>query len=212
VADAWAECAAYGSGDEEEMKHTILLTLLLAFTASAFEFTGKVVGVYDGDTITVLRGKERVRVRISAVDCPEVRAYFGKGGQQPYSRQATQFTEKLVDGKRVKVKAVGNSRNRLVGIVMLPDGRRLGYELLAAGYGWLDPQTTKGQGKRKFSKLTFHSLRHSMNSLLANNGVDEATRMTLVGHKSTSINKGYTHLDLPALKSAIAKLPELEIA
>ena len=103
----------------------VLLLLAFAFTASAFEFTGKVVGVYDGDTITVLRGKERVRVRISAVDCPEVRAYFGKGGQQPYSRQATQFTEKLVDGKRVKVKAVGNSRDRLVGIVMLPDGRDL---------------------------------------------------------------------------------------
>ena len=69
------------------MKQFLLFTLLLTLTASAFEFTGKVVGVYDGDTITVLRGKERVRVRISAVDCPEVRAYFGKGGQQPYSRQ-----------------------------------------------------------------------------------------------------------------------------
>ena len=62
------------------MKPALLLTLLLTFTASAFEFMGKVVGVYDGDTITVLLGKERVSVRISAVDCPEVRAYFGKGG------------------------------------------------------------------------------------------------------------------------------------
>ena len=42
------------------MKPALLLPLLLAFTASAFEFTGKVVGVYDGDTITVLLGKERV--------------------------------------------------------------------------------------------------------------------------------------------------------
>ena len=108
-----------------------------------FEFTGKVVSVHDGDTITVLLGKERVSVRISAVDCPEVRAYFGKGGQQPYSRQAAQFTEKLVGGKRVKVKKAGNSRDRTVGIVMLPDGRRLGHELLAAGYGWLDPRFSK---------------------------------------------------------------------
>ena len=123
------------------MKPALLLTLLLTFTASAFEFTGKVVGVYDGDTITVLRGKERVR--ISAVDCPEVRAYFGKGGQQPYSRQATQFTEKLVGGKMVKVAAIGKSRDRTVGIVTLPDGRRLGRELLAAGYGWLDPRYSK---------------------------------------------------------------------
>ena len=48
----------------------------------AFEFTGKVVSVHDGDTITVLLGKERVSVRISSADCPEVRAYFGKGGRQ----------------------------------------------------------------------------------------------------------------------------------
>jgi endonuclease YncB( thermonuclease family) len=32
----------------------LLLALLLTLTASAFEFTGKVVGVTDGDTITVL--------------------------------------------------------------------------------------------------------------------------------------------------------------
>ena len=35
-----------------------ILTLLFAFTASAFEFTGKVVSVADGDTITVLYGKK----------------------------------------------------------------------------------------------------------------------------------------------------------
>jgi len=137
------------SNNSLPMKHALLLPLLLAFTASASEFTGKVVAVYDGDTITVLRGKERVRVRISAVDCPEVRAYFGKGGQQPYSRQATQFTEKLVGGKMVKVKAIGKSHNRVVGIVMLPDGRRLGHELLAAGYGWLDPRFSKDAGLLK---------------------------------------------------------------
>ena len=114
-----------------------------------FEFTGKVVSVHDGDTITVLLGKERVSVRISAVDCPEVRAYFGKGGQQPYSRQAAQFTEKLVGGKMVKVKTIGKSRNRVVGIVTLPDGRRLGRELLAAGYGWLDPRFSKDAGLLK---------------------------------------------------------------
>ena len=43
------------------MKSALLLPFLLAFTASAFEFTGKVVGVTDGDTITVLfEGKNQV--------------------------------------------------------------------------------------------------------------------------------------------------------
>jgi endonuclease YncB( thermonuclease family) len=46
------------------MKQFLLLTLLLTFTASAFEFTGKVVGVADGDTITVLaEGNKQHKVR-----------------------------------------------------------------------------------------------------------------------------------------------------
>ena len=59
------------------MKPTILLTLLLTFTASAFEFTGKVVGVTDGDTITVLaEGNKQYKVRLQHIDCPETRPPF----------------------------------------------------------------------------------------------------------------------------------------
>ena len=76
----------------------------------------------------------------------------------------------------------------------------------------IDPQEVQGMGKRKFSKLSFHSLRHSFNSLLANNGVDQETRMKLVGQKSKAINKDYTHLDLPKLEDAMSKLPVLDLA
>ena len=59
------------------MKQILLFTLLLAFTASAFEFTGKVVGVADGDTITVLyEGKKQYKVRLQHIDCPETRQPF----------------------------------------------------------------------------------------------------------------------------------------
>ena len=52
------------------MKPTILLTLLLTLTASAFEFTGKVVGVTDGDTITVLyQGNKQYKVCLQHIDC-----------------------------------------------------------------------------------------------------------------------------------------------
>jgi len=39
---------------------TLLLIFLLAFPCFAHAFSGKVVGVADGDTITVLRDKEQV--------------------------------------------------------------------------------------------------------------------------------------------------------
>ena len=75
----------------------------------------------------------------------------------------------------------------------------------------IDPQEEQGQGTRMFSKLSFHSLRHSFNSLLANHGVDQETRMKLVGQKSKAINKDYTHLDLNKLSDAMQKLPTLEL-
>ena len=34
-------------------------------------FTGKVVGVADGDTISVMRGSRAVKVRLQGIDCPE---------------------------------------------------------------------------------------------------------------------------------------------
>ena len=62
---------------EVEMKPAILLTLLLTLTPSAFEFMGKVVGVRDGDTNTVLAdGNKEYKVRLQHIDCPEMRQPF----------------------------------------------------------------------------------------------------------------------------------------
>lgn len=71
----------------------------------------------------------------------------------------------------------------------------------------LDPMTVKGKGIRKFSRRTFHSLRHSFNSALANAGVAEEVRMKLTGHASPIMNKNYTHLEMSTLKNAVSSLP-----
>jgi integrase len=71
----------------------------------------------------------------------------------------------------------------------------------------IDTQTVKGKGSRNFSRRTFHSLRHSFNSELANAGVAEEIRMKLTGHSSRVINARYTHLELDALKRAISNVP-----
>jgi len=61
-------------------------------------------------------------------------------------------------------------------------------------------QLVAGKGKRQFSKLSFHSLRHSFNSSLANSGVDQEIRMELTGHSSIDINRGYTHMETARLR------------
>jgi len=71
----------------------------------------------------------------------------------------------------------------------------------------IDPQTVKGGGIRRVSKRTFHALRHSFTSALANAGVSPELRMKLTGHKSAEIHRGYTHMEMDTLKDAIKKLP-----
>jgi integrase len=62
---------------------------------------------------------------------------------------------------------------------------------------------------RTIRSLTFHSLRHSFNSEMANAGVGEELRMKLTGHSTREQHKKYTHHELGSLRAAIAKLPPL---
>jgi micrococcal nuclease len=112
--------------------HSLFLatgTLLLGLSAHAEEFTGKVVGVSDGDTIKVLRAGKQVRVRLSGIDCPEKRQAFGK--------RAKRFTSDLVFAKTVTVKVMDIDRyKRIVGEVILEDGTNLNHALVRAGLAW----------------------------------------------------------------------------
>ncbi len=104
----------------------------------AADFTGRVVGVSDGDTITVLHNGKGERIRLHGIDCPEKRQAFGN--------RAKQFTSNLVFAKTVTVQAVDRDRyGRTVGVVLLPDGRSLNHELVRAGFAWMYRRYTNDQ-------------------------------------------------------------------
>jgi integrase len=68
----------------------------------------------------------------------------------------------------------------------------------------------RGQGAaRSVRALSFHSLRHSFVSILANANVPEERRMELTGHVTRDIHKRYTDHELAQLQKAIALLPTL---
>jgi integrase len=69
----------------------------------------------------------------------------------------------------------------------------------------------KGKGKqgRAFSKLSFHSLRHTFTSALANAGIPAEVRQKLTGHADAATHQKYTHLELEPLQAAIATLPSV---
>jgi integrase len=65
-----------------------------------------------------------------------------------------------------------------------------------------------GKG-RTINTLSFHSLRHSFNSIMANAGVSQEVRQKLTGHSSADMNKRYTHHELAPLRAAIGAIPSL---
>ena len=93
---------------------------------------GEVVGVSDGDTITVLQDSAQVKVRLFGVDCPESHQAFGA--------PAKQFTSERVFGQTVRVTVHDTDRyGRSVGEVFFPkDGGEgcLNAELVEAGLAW----------------------------------------------------------------------------
>jgi integrase len=62
---------------------------------------------------------------------------------------------------------------------------------------------------RKFSIYSFHSFRHTFNSILADSGVSQEMRMALTGHASVKVNEHYTHRGIQSLRKAVEKLPKL---
>jgi len=69
----------------------------------------------------------------------------------------------------------------------------------------------KKDGKlgRNVSQLSFHSLRHSFNSAMANADVPLEIRQKLTGHASKDMNKHYTHLELETVRRAVESIPQL---
>jgi integrase len=63
-------------------------------------------------------------------------------------------------------------------------------------------------GRRNTTK-SFHSLRHTFNSGLANAGVAREMRQVLTGHASERMNELYTHRELEPLREAILAIPSV---
>jgi integrase len=67
----------------------------------------------------------------------------------------------------------------------------------------------RNQKGRSVYSHSFHSLRHSFSTILANNNVSEEVRMRLTGHTTRSVHQKYTHHDLKVFQAAIGVLPRL---
>jgi len=90
--------------------------------------TGKVVGVSDGDTVTLLVDGRKEKVRLFGIDCPELHQAFG--------RKAKKFTSRMVFHKTVSLTRKDTDQyGRTLGVIEV-DGEFLDQALVRSGYAW----------------------------------------------------------------------------
>ena len=108
----------------------VLFVLALAHTAIAAEITGRVVGITDGDTLTVLdEARRQTRVRLAEIDAPE--------SHQPYGSRAKQALSELVFGRDVRVVVVTIDRyGRTVGRIYA-GSLDVSAEMVRQGAAWV---------------------------------------------------------------------------
>lgn len=108
----------------------VALWLQAPAAADAADLSGRVVGIADGDTLTLLTAdKRQVRVRLAGIDTPE-RA-------QPYGSRARQELSELAFGKEAEVAVQDTDRyGRTVGRVQA-GGVDVNAELVRRGAAWV---------------------------------------------------------------------------
>lgn len=108
---------------------SLISVFLSIFPCLTWAWSGKVVGVADGDTITALDNGRPEKIRLYGIDRPEKGQAFGK--------KAKQFTSDMVFGKVVEVKRIGTDKyGRTVALVAV-GVRLLNEELVKAGLAWV---------------------------------------------------------------------------
>lgn len=107
----------------------VLCVLAASLPAGAATLIGKVVGVSDGDTITVLdAGKVQHKIRLAGIDAPEKAQAFGQSSKEHLSDS--------VFGKQVQVEFSKTDKyGRIVGKVLV-NGMDANLQQVRSGMAW----------------------------------------------------------------------------
>lgn len=110
------------------MKWWFVLLCSLAFSAQAETFKAKVIAVLDGDTVLVLRGTQKVKVRMVDIDAPE--------RQQPYGRRSRRALCEMVCRREVQLETRAVDQYGRLLATLYVDGINVNQEMVRQGYAW----------------------------------------------------------------------------
>lgn len=116
----------------------IAFGLLFSGVAVATTTSGRVVGVSDGDTITVLAaGNKRLKVRLAGIDAPEKK--------QPFGQRSKANLALMVFGREVDLDCGKRDRYKRELCVVLHDDVDVNLEQVRAGLAWWYRQYAREQ-------------------------------------------------------------------
>ncbi|KMK52075.1 nuclease [[Actinobacillus] muris] len=94
----------------------------------------QVVGISDGDTLTCLKDRKPLKIRLQYIDAPE--------STQPFGQRAKQALSALAFKKQVRVAVSGYDKyQRLLGVIYNERGENLNLMLVEQGMAWAYRQT-----------------------------------------------------------------------
>ena len=137
------------------------LALCLSLALNAEEINGRVVGVADGDTLTILTNEnEQVKIRLASIDAPEKKQDFGRVSKKSLST--------MCFGVNAKVLIQDTDRyGRKVGVVYC-NGIEANLEQVERGLAWVyikyakDQKYDDAENRAKDKKLGIWSIKDLM--------------------------------------------------
>lgn len=112
------------------MKRALFFLLLVCMlvTARAEEFSARVIVVIDGDTVLVLRGAQKIKIRLANIDAPEKDQPFGMASRQALMDMALK--------KNVLVTTRATDKYGRTVADLSVDGRSVNEEMVQLGMAW----------------------------------------------------------------------------
>jgi micrococcal nuclease len=123
------------------LKTTISLLIFFTILSSLNvwqKLNGRVVGISDGDTITLLvNGNTEYKIRLLDIDCPEKNQAFGQAAKKHLSD--------LIFGKEIEVQWQKLDRNKRVLGTIIYNQKNINQQMVADGYAWHFVKYSKDQ-------------------------------------------------------------------
>lgn len=132
----------------------LAIGLAVACLPAFADFTGRVVGITDGDTVQVMNDGKAVKVRLNGIDAPESR--------QPFGTKSKTFLSEAIAGKTVTVVEHGPDKyGRTIGDIIC-DGQNINHASVANGMAWWYRKYAPGDSALEIAELQAKAAGHGL--------------------------------------------------